>query len=249
MVSWGRPDHLAFLQRSVACYCAQTYSDKELVIVLHGGSADYRAQVALHIAGLGRPDIRIVEATADLRLGALRNLSREAASGDVHCQWDDDDLHHPERVERQLAALTASGQQAVYFRDVMQYFPRERLLYSTNWHGTDVGGHTGTLMCLAETPFRYPEAEHGTEDMTAALDLKHLGALHLLTEAPHLYVYVSHGQNVWNDAHHQMLIERLSLSKRLLERREAEIRRGLAPFDFGPGPVTVQGSNGAAFTL
>jgi len=46
-----------------------------------------------------------------------------------------------------------------------------------------------------------------------------------------------------------MLARELSLSKALLQRREAQLRAGLAPIDFGPGEVTVAGYNGVAFTL
>ena len=59
----------------------------------------------------------------------------------------------------------------------------------------------------------------------------------------------NHGANTWNDAHHRMLARELSLSKALLARREAALSAGLAPIDFGPGPVVVNGYNGAAFTL
>jgi len=46
-----------------------------------------------------------------------------------------------------------------------------------------------------------------------------------------------------------MLIERLSLSKALLRRREAQIREWLAGAPLGPGAITAMGSNGPAFTI
>jgi hypothetical protein len=46
-----------------------------------------------------------------------------------------------------------------------------------------------------------------------------------------------------------MLADQLGLSQGLLRRREAALRDGLSVFDFGPGPVTVEGRNGPAFTL
>ena len=48
---------------------------------------------------------------------------------------------------------------------------------------------------------------------------------------------------------HRTLAREIGLSAGLLRRREAELRAGLAPIDFGPGPVTVAGYNGVAFTL
>jgi hypothetical protein len=73
--------------------------------------------------------------------------------------------------------------------------------------------------------------------------------MHLLADAPHLYVYVSHGANLWSDAHHRMWANMLAMSRGMLMRREAQIREGVGVFDFGPGPITVLGSNGPAFTL
>lgn len=248
-VSWGIPERFPFLQRSIAAYCAQTYPCRELIIVLHGGSTEYRAAIAAHVAALARDDILIVAGDPSHRLGQLRNLSRDRARGDVHCQWDDDDLHHPERIEKQLESLFRSGFQAVYFRDVMQYFPANRALYCTNWHATELGGHPGTLMCRAALNIRYAEAEHGSEDMVLARELKRLGIVHLLADAPWLYVYVSHGANLLSDAHHRMLVEKLAISRRMLQLREASLRQGLAAFDFGPDPVTIQGSNAATFTI
>ena len=46
-----------------------------------------------------------------------------------------------------------------------------------------------------------------------------------------------------------MLAARLGLSKGLLLRREASILENVGAIDFGPGPVTVGGPNGTAFTL
>jgi hypothetical protein len=46
-----------------------------------------------------------------------------------------------------------------------------------------------------------------------------------------------------------LLTRRLGISRALLLRREAEIREGLRPLDFGPEDITVEGYNGAAFTL
>ena len=71
----------------------------------------------------------------------------------------------------------------------------------------------------------------------------------MLEGAPHLYIYVSHAENSWDQGHHRMLADRLGLSQGLLRRREAALRDGLSVFDFGPGPVTVEGRNGPAFTL
>jgi glycosyltransferase involved in cell wall biosynthesis len=252
MVTKPSPDRFDFLKRSLAAYRAQTHPRRELVMVLDQGPAEAKAAIAEHVAALGRDDIRIIAAPADMPLGALRNLSRAAALGDVHCQWDDDDLHHPERVERQLAALTQSGAEAVCLREVMLFLAGPRQLYWTNWRATEPTVMPPTLMCRASAAVRYPESGPTSrlgEDTDVCLQLQRLGGLHPLADAPHLFVYVGHGSNTWGTEFHPMLARRLGLSQGLLLRREDRIRDSLRALDFGPGSVSVNGPNGAAFTL
>jgi glycosyltransferase involved in cell wall biosynthesis len=252
MVTLPSPRRLAFLKRSIAAYCAQTYARRELVIVLDQGTAEDKAAIIDHVATLGRDDVRIVESPRAMSLGALRNLSRASARGEVHCQWDDDDLHHPQRVELEFAALIACGAQAVCLQEVMLLLTASSELYWTNWRAAEPTVMPATLMCLATAPVRYPESgPHSRlgEDTDVALQLLRLGGLHPMTDASHLFVYVGHAANTWGTEFHPMLASRLGLSKGLLLRREARIRESLRAFDFGPGPVTVRGPNGVAFTL
>lgn len=252
MVTLPSPGRFAFVKRSIAAYCAQTHARRELVMLLDQGPAEAKAAVAAHVASLGRDDIRIVEAPGEMTLGALRNLSRASARGEVQCQWDDDDLHHPERIERQLAALVASGAEATCLQEVMLFFTAARTLYWTNWRATEPTVMPATLMSRASAPVRYPEigpaAQRG-EDTDVCIQLLQRGGLHPITEAPHLFAYVNHGSNTWGDDFHQMLAERLGLSQGLLRRREARLREGLAGLAFGAAAVEVRGPNGAAFTL
>src|SRR6202012_3652619 len=104
---------------------AQTWSPRELVVVLDQGTAEARAAIGRAVAEVDRGDIRIVEPPGPLSLGALRNLSWREARGEIVCIWDDDDLHHPERLARQVAALRAGGGLSIALSEVMQYFPAE----------------------------------------------------------------------------------------------------------------------------
>jgi glycosyltransferase involved in cell wall biosynthesis len=252
MVTLPVPQRLRHFQRSLHSYCQQTHPCRELVIVLDQCPPDVKSAIAAHVSSLGRSDIEIVTLEGQHALGALRNLSLDRARGQFVCQWDDDDLHHPQRLELQLRALLESGSQAVCLQEVMQFFSTSRTLYCTNWHATEAKCFPGTLMCRKSAPIRYPESgprKQFGEDTDVVLQLQRQGGLHILSGAPHLYVYTSHGENSYGDDHHRMLATRLGISRALLLRREAQLREGLRPFDFGPGDVTVQGYNGAAFTL
>jgi hypothetical protein len=62
--------------------CSQTLPRKELVMVVNAAAT----------------------APAQGCWSTSRHISIESATGDVLCHWDDDDLYHPERLERQLTA-------------------------------------------------------------------------------------------------------------------------------------------------
>lgn len=252
MVTLPVPDRWAGLVRSVDDYLRQTHERRELVIVVdtrvQGGTG---SAIEDYVSGLGRSDIHVIAPARAMSLGALRNVSLAEAKGDLVCIWDDDDMRHPERVTRQVEALVEAGAEGLCLTHILQFFPSERRLYCANWRVTDAGGLPASLLCWRSAPIVYPEtgatADRG-EDMAVLEQLQARGRFHLLDDAPHLYVYVSHGKNAYDEGHHRALLG-LAISQGLLRRREAALREGLAAFDFGPGPVIVQGSNGVAFVI
>jgi glycosyltransferase involved in cell wall biosynthesis len=252
MLTLAVPDRLPFAKRSIDDYCRQTLANKVLFLIINGGTESVQKELREYAESLGRDDIRVFTLPAGMNLGQLRNYSLKIAAGDVLCQWDDDDLYHPDRLEKQLARLVEGSFEAVYLQEIMQYFPFAKTLYWTNWRGTEAGGHPGTLMFRREVLVKYPtqggEAHLG-EDLQVARDLIARGKVGYLAGMPHLFVYVSHGKNSWHDGHHQMLADKLSISQALLRRREAQIREGLAPHEFTRDSVSLLGSNGLAFTL
>lgn len=251
MVTLPVPRRLAYASAAIEAFRRQTYPRKELVLVVSGGTAAGRRALLDHVQSLGAPDIRAVEIEGDRTLGALRNASLAHARGEVVCQWDDDDLHHPERLRAQSDALLESGRDAVLLQDVMQHFPRDGKLYWTNWRATEAGGHPGTLMARSAAAIAYPtegQVARLGEDLSVALALRDAGRLGLLAGMPHLFVYVSHDHNSWDAGHHRTLAERLAISTGLLRRREARLRDGLRAFVFD-GPVQVAGAAGPAFVI
>jgi len=243
---------LPHFEKSIAAYIAQTHQAKNLLILVDSAAEIPATDLTSRIAAFNRPDIQIIQNPSPAPLGRLRNLACEAATGDVICQWDDDDLHHPARLATQLAALQESSRQAVYLRDVLQYVPARRAMYWTNWRVTPAGAHPGTLMAWRGVPIRYPETGEAAtrgEDLAVALAFKSRGEAATLGDAPHLFIYVSHGANTCSAGHHEMLIDSLAISRALLRRREPSLRAGLAAFAFPPGALTIHGANGPAFTL
>jgi len=251
LVTPGDPARMGMLQRSIAGYCAQTYANKELVVV-SDGPGDMVDAIAAFIESLDRSDVRLVRFEERLSLGALRNLSCERAMGDFLCQWDDDDVYHPCRLEEQHRALVDAGAACLYLEDTLQFFTASREIYWLNWRATEARAHPGTLLCRRSAQPRYPEsgdmAERG-EDLVVCLELQKKPGFATLAQMPYLYVYVTHDVNKYPREHHAMLAGSLAISKGLLDRREATLRDELARVDLGPGKIVVQGSNGPAFAL
>jgi glycosyltransferase involved in cell wall biosynthesis len=251
MVTQPVPQRLPYFRQTVADYLRQTWAPRELVVVLDRGDSATREALprAPRRAGARRHPGR--GARGKLTLGALRNRSFAHARGELVCQWDDDELYHPERVATQSRCCASSAAMRYASRKCCTTSRRPNaLLHQLPQDGA--AGDAGSMLMRRGLPVAYPEdgpkAERG-EDTALVVQLHALGAFRAVAGHAHLYVYQSHGANTWNDEHHRMLAKELSLSKALLQRREAQLRAGLAPIDFGPGEVTVAGYNGVAFTL
>lgn len=251
MVTLPVPERLDKAKQAIADFCRQSLVRKRLVVVINGGEWKVRDALRSHIAKLKRQDIQVVTPSGTLNLGQLRNISLEAATGELVCQWDDDDRVHPERLAKQAAVLLENHLEAVYLQEVMQYFPNDKTMFWTNWRGTPTLGHPGTLMARRSIQLRYPtqgDVSKLGEDRVLAEALMARGKTGFINGAPHLYVYVSHGANSWHDGHHAMLRDELAISCGLLERREHQIRTGLEPYGFPEG-IAMRGNNGEAFVL
>lgn len=246
------PARLPLLRRSIFDYCRQTYPRREMVIVVDIADPTNAEPVREVLESFNREDLRLILPPTKLSLGALRNLSWQKARGDVVCQWDDDDMNHPDRLARQWDALDNSGHTACYLEQFMQFFPAERSLYRVNFRPSPDKVAVNTLMCERVLSARYPqvgpEASLGEDAALLAVIRSH-GGFHILADEPCLFVYVSHGTNTWHLSHHRMLVEMMGASQALLRRAETVLRAGLEPYDFGAGPITVMGRNGPAFTL
>jgi glycosyltransferase involved in cell wall biosynthesis len=252
MVALPVPSRVPYLQQSIADYVRQTHARRELVIVINRADPATREWLLAHLASLGRDDVRVVERDDGLPLGALRNASLAEARGDLVCQWDDDDRYHPERIAKQVALLDEAGADALCLEEVLQWFPAERTMCCLNFRNAPARAMEGSLLMRRGLAVAYPE--HGPtsvrgEDTVLVSRLHALGACATVAGHPHLYVYRSHGGNIWDDEHHRMLRRELAISKGLLKRRESALRAGLAAIDLGPDPVAVTGYNGVAFTL
>jgi len=98
--TWNRA---VYLPDAVASVCRQTFADWELIVVDDGSSDGTPA----YLAGLDDPRLRVLREPHRGNPNAVRNVALGAARGRYVAFLDSDDWWEPEKLARQLAALTA----------------------------------------------------------------------------------------------------------------------------------------------
>ena len=95
--TWNRDDRLPALH---ARFEAQTWRGDLGLVILDDSPAPSR-----YFAGVRSPRVRYLHDPVRATTGAKRDRLLDLADGDIHLQWDDDDLYAPEYVERTLGHL------------------------------------------------------------------------------------------------------------------------------------------------
>ena len=209
-VTTGRVD---LLKKAIHCYAYQTYKNRELVILAQSNIE----QIRPYVDSLRRDDIILLEAPSHLTLGAIRNASIEIAKGDIICQWDDDDLYHPDRIRTQYLALrTHSSNVACAYSDFLKYFKATGEVYWCDWSGESSLSSQmlcGTIMFHKRMfhengSILYPQTGeqcHVEEDLNVLQKLIAAGPVVPVFGGNH-YVYIYHGKNTYDLAHHKLTL-------------------------------------------
>lgn len=231
----GRLGHLA---RSLRCYAAQDYPNRELVVVTAAGRR-FRERLERHIEKEGTRNVSLVSAPG-LTLGALRAVSVSRASGPLVCQWDDDDFNHPCRLTAQVTAMRRLGARASFLYDHLHFFRGSRKLYWCNWERSPFStGHPGTLLAYKDSIPRYDATLQQREDTAVQQAmLKANVPTVALTGLGHLYMYVCHGKNTFPAAHHRLIARMYGIEEATIQQRIETIRSVLASYPLAP-PVSV----------
>jgi len=249
-------DRVSLARRAIRSYADQAYPNRELVIVTDG-TERYRASLARYASFIDAKNVRFADpGRPGQTLGALRNLSIDAAGGELICQWDDDDCSHPERLSAQAAHLRHEGALASFMTEHLQFMAGDGTLFWIDW---TLGGQgrgqdfvaPGTLLMVRDPRFRYPvtgpRARRG-EDSVFLQRLHAMVPVTHFTGAGHLYLYRYHGRNTFSRAHHRALGDYRRTTIAHLQAHETELRTAAAYYGIA-GPVTVLGREGPAFNL
>ena len=239
-----QPGRLALLALCIGDFARQTHADRELLIV-HDGDAGFDIDVqALAQAAHSPAPIRIHRTQAGQTLGALRNLATDEAHGDWICQWDDDDRYHPQRLALQFASLIAEQSDFCFLVDQLHWFAQTGEL---SWDDWDIEPYPmnfvqGTMLGRRSLMPRYPELRR-SEDTELCLQI--LRARHRVSRLRGVgwcYVYVFHGHNTFELAHHAAITRLKNLPTARLLARQSLLRTRLSEYA-PPLPTAFIASN------
>ncbi|KAA0579339.1 glycosyltransferase [Azospirillum sp. Sh1] len=196
MVTRGRR---ALLEFAIDGFARQTYPNRELVIVCDSPALPQDDPLERAVRAAGCRNVRLIRVNAagrdgGLTLGELRNIAVDHAAGRYVCQWDDDDLYDPCRLQMQQRVLAAAGAQACLLGRWMIWWPAEdRLAVSCerDWEGS--------LLCEKAVMPRYPALRRGED--TPVVEQLRRSARVVRMDLPRLYTYVVHGGNTFTAAH------------------------------------------------
>lgn len=185
-------NRVPMLRRAVACFQAQSYAARELLIVYRSNDHVTRD----YVASLDDARIRGVEAPADgqIQVGGLRNIAVAASRGEYVATWDDDDWSAPERLQLQMETIREHQRPACVLHRCQIYdMATLRAFISTPYMWQM------SMVCKRSVLPEYPNQMRG-EDRHVVDLLLHSHQL-IQLERPDLYIYVYHGANTCGRAH------------------------------------------------
>lgn len=253
MLTRERPE---MARAAIDSFAAQDYEPRELVIVCDGPD-DYEELHDYATSACGAALVMTSVPRGSLPMGALRNRAISLARGDIICQWDDDDLSHPLRLSLQYGHMLREGAHACFMSDQMQLIQKDRSLYWCDWgHVRDYPlwpAHIpNTLMCEKRVAPVYPESGASarlSEDARAMRTLLKNTRVAKLSGMGWLYIYVTHGRNVWSESHHLNIVRQTGLSAAELARRQDELCRVMTCYRLGRDIVVRDYLGSPVFTL
>ena len=192
MITGKSPERYPLARVSLDCFFDQTWSNKEMVIINHGTEK---------VCSVVDPRVKevFVEKGPGITLGDMRNWSIENSTGDWCMTWDDDDWHHPTRMQNQMAHSRE--------RHITTYMWQVRCSLTNNcaFYDKMPTGQQMSVMYERSTPARYLSLEVREDTKfiewfsgkVVCID-NHVGNVGC---DPTQYVRFYHGRNIWDFGH------------------------------------------------
>lgn len=183
---------------AVRCFLNQSYAEKELVVINDGGKSFLRCN---------DPAVREIRLrkSSTITLGDLRNVGLANARGELVIQWDDDDWHHPKRIEVQVASWEKGT--AVLLGEQIRY----SFVHGIGFLYRKRTGIEGTILHERLAKLRYPSVVRGEDTRFLA----HFRGRRIVEYPEPLYVRFFHRANTWGVSHIMRGLERTHLPEQL----------------------------------
>jgi hypothetical protein len=183
MITGLRRERYGMARIAIECFKKQTYPNKNLLIVNHGEES------------LWCNDPRVRELRFQKSrwhtVGDLRNLALEHATGDFIINWDDDDWHHPLRMEVQMRARGPDT--AVLLKTRIHH----SLVNGCSLYAEYPAGAEATILHPRNVAFRYPSLLRGSDTVFAQRFAVRLP----IENDPAMHIRFFHGMNLWDAGH------------------------------------------------
>jgi glycosyltransferase involved in cell wall biosynthesis len=176
--------HMPMAKISINSFNAQTYPNKELVIINDG-------QYSLNPTQSNIREYKI-DKMNERKLGDLRNITLDKCLGDFIIQWDDDDYSHKNRMLEQYICLTENKVKAVILKKQIKYSFKSNVAFVH-----DLWPLVGTIL-HERTMFRYENIDKA-EDAVFYNNFR--GSSIIYNNLPSLYIRFYHGHNTWDENH------------------------------------------------
>lgn len=150
---------VALTAQAVACYLAQTWALKELIIVDDSEAPAFPTPPTIE-------GVFYWAETGRKAIGAKRNLAVSRAHGQILCHWDSDDYSAPGRIEDQVARLLESGMDVTGYHSMI--FLDEASKRAWRYHGRP-GIALGSSLCYRKAFWQrhpFPPEQNLGEDGT-----------------------------------------------------------------------------------
>lgn len=180
----GRP---LFLGKAVELFMAQTWPNKELLIV-----ADDDDSSAIPAA----PGVRVVRIKKTWPQ-AKRHAAYPYAQGDLIAHWDDDDYFGPRRLEVQAECLLAGACACGFPTDYIVKIPEVKF-YRWKSGNSSIGFHDGTMAFRRKLLKGIPDEIQAAGQIELAKEFRRRGARLVALPNNGMFVYVRHGGNTWD---------------------------------------------------
>lgn len=191
------------LERVINCFYNQSYPNKQLIIVYEDFDATTHEFIVNQNFENNIQVVMIDSSKRKISLGELRNISICEADGEYVCQWDDDDWFDPDRLTTQMQCIQQSGKPACILSRWIVFDALTKKAYLSNkrlWEGS--------ILCRKDLMQEkvYPPLHKG-EDSSVIEHLYLNDKLHIVDDMPELYIYISHGNNTWEQGHFDQIFQ------------------------------------------